>query len=98
VTFLLDPEETEIAVIHDLIPFQDKRVLEIGAGDGRLTWRFAERARQVLALDPDAGRVERARDALPNALRDRVTFTVADVTSAELAEASFDVAVLSWSI
>jgi ubiquinone/menaquinone biosynthesis C-methylase UbiE len=98
VTVQLDPEETETAVIHELIPFRGKRVLEIGAGDGRLTWRFAEQASHVLAIDPHATRIERARAALPDALRDGVTFALADVHSAELAEASFDVAMLSWSI
>jgi ubiquinone/menaquinone biosynthesis C-methylase UbiE len=95
--FALDPEENETRAIHDLIPFGDQRVLEIGAGDGRLTWRIASRARRVLALDPDAARIARARDARPDALRDRVEFVVADATSVGLA-ASFDVAVLSWSI
>jgi len=96
--FILDPEENETRAIHDLIAFEGQRVLEIGAGDGRLTWRFAGRASEVLALDPDASRIARARDATPDTLRARVTFDVADATCVELAPASFDVAVLSWSI
>ena len=38
---LLDPEETETRVLHELIDFTGKDVLEIGCGDGRMTWRFA---------------------------------------------------------
>lgn len=34
---LLDPEEAETRVIHDLIDFVGKDVLDVGCGDGRMT-------------------------------------------------------------
>ena len=37
-------------------------------------------------------------DNTPDALRSKVVFEVADITLVELAEAAFDVAVLSWSL
>ena len=73
-------------------------VLEIGAGNGRLTWRYAERAASVLGVEPDEGRVGRAIAARPNALRDRVDFRHADVVTADLPAARFDVVLFSWSI
>jgi hypothetical protein len=45
----LDPEEAETRVLHDLIDFTEKDVLEIGYGDGRITWCFADSARSLLA-------------------------------------------------
>ena len=48
----IDPEGVETRVVHDLIDFSAKNVLEIGCGDGRLTWRFADAAASVLAFDP----------------------------------------------
>src|SRR5215470_5938927 len=48
-----DPEHAETRVIHDLLDFTGTDVLEVGCGNGRLTWRYADRTRSVLALDPD---------------------------------------------
>jgi ubiquinone/menaquinone biosynthesis C-methylase UbiE len=95
---LQDPEQTETRVIHNLIDFTGKDVLEVGCGNGRLTWRFAERARSVLGLDPLAAPIETARATTPDGLRAKVTFREADVTTADLPTAGFDIAVLSWSL
>jgi 2-polyprenyl-3-methyl-5-hydroxy-6-metoxy-1,4-benzoquinol methylase len=94
----LDPEETETRVLHDLIDFVGKDVLDVGCGDGRMTWRFADQARSVLGLDPVAECIERARLATPAHLRSTVTFQVADITTAELPPEAFDVVALSWSL
>lgn len=94
----LDPEEAETCVIHGLIDFAGKDVLEVGCGDGRLTWRFAEEARSVLGLDPVAVSIDQARAVTPVHLRGRVAFQSADITTAEMPRAAFDVAVLSWSL
>lgn len=98
VSYALDPEENEIRVIRDLVQFDGKQVLEIGAGDGRLTRRFAGDAAEVLALDPNEARVEQARRTMPAEVAERVRFQVGDITVLALPAASFDVAVLSWSI
>lgn len=95
---VLDPEETETHVIHELVDFVDSEVVEVGCGDGRLTRRIANQARSVLALDPDASAIEQARVNTPDALLPRVTFQVADITAIELPRAAFDVALLSWSL
>jgi len=93
-----DPEEAETRVIHDLIDFSSTDVLEVGCGNGRLTWRYADRTRAVLALDPDADAIEQARASLPEPLRHTVTFQVADITSVEVPPAAFDVVVCSYSL
>lgn len=94
----LDPEEMETRVLHELIDFTGKDVLEIGCGDGRMTWRFADSARSVLALDPVALSVEEARAAAPAHLHSNVTFQVADITTAPLPISAFDLVVFSWSL
>ncbi len=81
------PEHAETRVIHDLIDFSGTDVLEVGCGDGRVTWRYAERTRSVLALDPDAAAIEQARASLadlPEPLRHTVAFQVADITTVDL--------------
>jgi ubiquinone/menaquinone biosynthesis C-methylase UbiE len=94
----IDPEGTEIEVIHELVDFSGKKVLEVGCGDGRMTRRYADRAALVLALDPNAEKIERAIDSTPEALRSKVRFRVADIADAELVQQAYDVAILSHSL
>jgi ubiquinone/menaquinone biosynthesis C-methylase UbiE len=94
----IDPEGNETRILHALIDFRDKDVLEIGCGDGRMTWRYATLARSVLALDPKADRIEQAIASTPDALKPVVTFRVADMAGDSLPAGTFDVAVLSWSL
>ncbi|MEX2623930.1 MAG: class I SAM-dependent methyltransferase [Acidimicrobiia bacterium] len=94
----IDPEGTEIEVIHELVDFSGKKVLEVGCGDGRMTRRYADRAALVLALDPNAEKIEGAIDSTPEPLRSKVRFRVADIADAELAQQAFDVAILSHSL
>src|SRR5438105_15535351 len=68
---ILDPEGAHLAALRRLADFAGKTVLELGCGDGRLTVGIAPDAARVLAFDPDAEAVERARRALPAADRDR---------------------------
>ena len=65
--------------------------------DLAVTWRLGV-ARSVLGVDLDAENVALASAQLPDPLRSVVTFQVADITAMELPAASFDVAVLSWSL
>ena len=98
---LRDPEEAETRAIHELVDFARADVLEVGCGDGRLTWRYAEGARSVLALDPDAAAIEQARAnlaSLPDQLRHSVAFQAADITNVELPAQAFDVVVLASSL
>lgn len=93
-----DPEGVETQIIHRLIDFRDKNVLEIGCGDGRMTWRFADHAKSITALDPDEVMIAAAREHTPPKLRSIVSFRVADIAVAELPEGIYDVAVFSGSL
>jgi hypothetical protein len=68
----INPEGTETRVLHDLVNFKDKDV--VGCGDGRMTWRYTERARSVLALDPNGDRIADAEQQTPETLQSIVTF------------------------
>lgn len=94
----LDPEQAETRAIHALVDFIGADVLEVGCGDGRLTWRFAEQTRTVLALDPAAPAIAAAQAGCPEPLRQKVIFQTADITTVELNPTAFDVVVLSWSL
>lgn len=58
-SILLDPEKNETHALFNLpIAWTGASVLEIGSGDGRLTWRYADRVARVVAIEPDAGKHE----------------------------------------
>jgi ubiquinone/menaquinone biosynthesis C-methylase UbiE len=95
---VLDPAGMETHVIHRLIDFSSAKVLEVGCGDGRLTWLYAHDAASVTALDPNKESIKQARKSAPKDLRSRVKFRAADITTCTLPEAAFDIAVLSWSL
>ena len=97
-TPVLDPEGAHLAALRRLGDFRGRRVLELGCGDGRLTVGIAREAASVLAFDPDAEAVERARRALPAELAERVAYRVASGKAIELEPHSFDLVVFSWSL
>jgi ubiquinone/menaquinone biosynthesis C-methylase UbiE len=94
----LDLDGSEWRAIHELVDFSSKDVLEIGCGNGRVTWCYADSAASVLAVDPRAKDIQHADQRTPDALRRRVTFVAADAATQELAEGAFDVALFSRSI
>ena len=51
----VDPVGTEIEGIHELVYFSDAYVLAGGAGMG-MTWRYADEAATVLAIDMNGRR------------------------------------------
>jgi len=96
----IDPENNESRALFDLADFAGRRVLEIGCGDGRLTWRYAERTARVTAIDASPEAIGRAREELPEELHGRVEFR--DVAFEAFAAASgptlFELVLLSWSL
>jgi predicted RNA methylase len=98
VTPVLDPEGAHLAALRRLGDFRGRRVLELGCGDGRLTVGVARDAAHVLAFDPDAEAVERARRSLPAELGERVSYRVASGVEIEVEPHSFDLTVFSWSL
>ena len=95
-----DPENNEIRALFDLADFTGKQVLEIGCGDGRLTWRYADVAARVTAIDPYEEGIRRAKKDLPDTLRDRVEFHHIGFEDYATAteSAGFDMAILSWTL
>jgi cyclopropane fatty-acyl-phospholipid synthase-like methyltransferase len=96
----LDPEGHEIAALFDLVDLDGKDVLEIGSGDGRLTWRYAERTGHVVAVEPFEGSFDRARESVPHGLVGKVDLRHAafEDFAATSGPSTFDVAILSWSL
>ena len=104
-TLLIDPEAVETQALLDFTgDLNGKRLLEIGSGDGRLTWRFAPRADFVVGLEPKPEKLSRATEDFPSNLKGKVEFHnlgleefIAGWRSAPLPK-PFDLAILSWSL
>jgi ubiquinone/menaquinone biosynthesis C-methylase UbiE len=94
----IDPEGAEITILHELVDFSGVDVLEVGCGDGRLTWRYAHEAATVLAMDVNSAKIEQAEEAIPVSLRPKVSLVVADIATVELSPDAYDVAILSHSL
>lgn len=98
-TIRVDPENNETRALFTLADFGGQQVLEIGCGDGRLTWRYADRAAHVTAIDPFAEGITRARENLPEELQGRVEFHhIAFEDFAAREPSTFDRTILSWSL
>jgi cyclopropane fatty-acyl-phospholipid synthase-like methyltransferase len=98
-TVRTDPEGNETAALFDLVDLDGGHVLEIGCGDGRLTWRYADRAGQVTAIEPFADSIARAKERLRD---EDLPIDFRNVAFEGFAAGSdsdvFDVALLSWSL
>ena len=75
-------------------------VLEIGCGDGRVTWSYVGKAARVTAIDPAANQIALAREQLPRQLQDRVEFhsLAFEDFAAARAPSTFHVVLLSSSL
>jgi len=94
----VDPEGVETGVLAELAPVDGLRVVELGCGDGRLTFKIAPAAKSVLAVDPDEERLNAARASLPADLADKVALVVADAAEVDAPLREFDLALFSWSL
>jgi 2-polyprenyl-3-methyl-5-hydroxy-6-metoxy-1,4-benzoquinol methylase len=95
-----DPENNEIHALRSMVDFTGANVLEIGCGDGRLTWRYVEEAAWVTAIDPFEPSIRRAKENAPAQLRDRIKFEAVgfDEFASRTQSDAFDVAILSWAL
>jgi 2-polyprenyl-3-methyl-5-hydroxy-6-metoxy-1,4-benzoquinol methylase len=96
----VDPENNETRSLFQIARLEGGEVLEVGCGDGRLTWRYASRAAHVIAIDPYEPSILRARDSLPRELLATVEFRPAafEDFATSCAGSRFDTVILSWSL
>lgn len=96
----LDPEAFELNALSEFADHLDgKRVLEVGCGKGRLTWRYADRPAHVIAIDPDSTRLKQAIADLPPRLSGKIEFHLNDIESfAASGPSPFDTVILAWSL
>jgi len=92
------PDGMEIRLIERFTALKGRRILEVGCGDGRLTFQYARTAAQVLAFDPDRASIEEALDEQARLGVRNVAFRLGSVEHLPARGAPFDVALFSWSL
>ncbi len=93
-----DPEQNEIKHLRQFVDFTGKRVLEVGCGEGRLTWRYAASAQSVTGIDLDKDAVRVANYDRPDGLKNSVHFANSEAEYLPFRKETFDIALLAWSL
>jgi 2-polyprenyl-6-hydroxyphenyl methylase/3-demethylubiquinone-9 3-methyltransferase len=97
-----DPDGKELeALFRTTGSLAGKRILEIGCGDGRLTWHLAGQAQSVTGIDPSEEKIGRARESTPAGLPIQVDFHALGLEEYSILHPpgeKFDLAFLSWSL
>lgn len=76
--------------------FTNKRVLEIGCGNGRITRKYAHQAASIDAIDPDAAKIEKAI-ALTSEEMTHVHYHPLAIEDFQATE-PYDLVILAWSL
>lgn len=93
-----DPENIESKTLNQYVDFKGRRVLEVGCGEGRLTWKYARASSLTVGMDPDHSALRVARADSPYSLHDKARFTGASATNIPFSKETFDIAILAWSL
>ncbi len=97
-TLQTDTDRNEIKFLRKLVDVDGKRVLEVGCGEGRLTWQYAAAPLSTVAVDLDQDALRVARADCPADLAKHVHLACADSLCLPFAKEKFDIAILAWSL
>lgn len=96
-TLQKDAQRNESKYLHRFADFTGKRVLEIGCGEGRLTWQYAKETDSTIGIDLDRDGLRVAIFDRPSDLGQRVSFSLAKSESLPFSKETFDLALFAWS-
>jgi ubiquinone/menaquinone biosynthesis C-methylase UbiE len=93
-----DPENNEIKYLQKYAAQSGARILDIGCGDGRLTWFFTGDADLVVGADTAVEALQSAYAERPDVIRAQFGFTTTSGEALAFADETFDLAIYSWSL
>jgi ubiquinone/menaquinone biosynthesis C-methylase UbiE len=93
-----DPEGMEMYHLEKEVKFTNRHVLEIGCGDGRLTWRYAPSAGRVTGIDLDMVALHAAVTTCLGGFRKTISFLRASSIFLPFPPNKFDITILAWAL
>ncbi len=95
-----DPEGVSAKILQEFLDFTDKRILEIGCGEGRITRDIADRSSHITAIDPLEEDIQFAIENTPTHLKRKIDYQALAIAEFPLPEdsAKFDIALFTWSL
>ena len=94
----VDPAGVEPSTILQAVDFRNVHVLEVGAGDGRLTFRYAEEPRSVVGIDTKEPEILSAAKTSRAEFRGYAQFLCASATALPFSAEEFDIVLLASSL
>jgi ubiquinone/menaquinone biosynthesis C-methylase UbiE len=94
----IDPQGRESQALFGAVDFSQARVIEIGCGDGRLTFRYGNISKLVVGVEPSPARLAAAAGARPSPLKHRLHFMRASAMSLPFRAERFDIALFAKSL
>ena len=97
---VVDPEGKAANKIIDFIDLKGKRILEIGCGEGRITFPMGEIADYVTAIDPETEDIQKAVAETPGPLKEKIQFINIGIEDFSLPvdTPKFDLSIFTWSL
>jgi len=94
----VDPAGVMPRAILKAVDFRETRVLEVGAGDGRLTFQYAAEPRFVVGIDTKELDIRAASQCLGVKFRGNVQFLCASATALPFSAEQFGIVLLASSL
>lgn len=91
-----DTARIEKRYLFDMVDIPHKDILEIGSGDGRLTWQYAEEARSVTAIDLSESELQQGA-TIAQEKRGDSRFLLASALDLPFVRSCFDHVIFAWS-
>jgi ubiquinone/menaquinone biosynthesis C-methylase UbiE len=94
----VDPAGVMPRAILNAADFREARVLEVGAGDGRLTFQYAAEPRSVVGIDTKEPEIRAASQRSGAEVRRDVRFLSASATALPFCAERFGIVLLASSL
>lgn len=93
-------DENNLAIIKMLkhVDFKGKQVLEIGCGDGRMSFQIAQYAESLIGIDPDNDELNLAQENMNDLNITNTKFHVGGLEDMNFSDNEFDIVLFSLSL